>query len=66
MDDDGSSGSGIGQRWMMMTFTLMTTAAAAVDNRGGAPPLPLPSLLTDALTSLSLPALLGLPLLASS
>ena len=37
MDDDGGSGSGVGQRWMM---TTMTTATAAVDDHGGAPPSP--------------------------
>jgi hypothetical protein len=37
VDDDGGSGSGVGQRWMM---TTMTTATAAVDDHGGAPPSP--------------------------
>jgi len=67
VDDDGGSGSGVGQRWMM---TRMTTATAAVEDHGGAPPLPPPpSLLANALASLSLPALslaFGLPLLAFS
>jgi hypothetical protein len=34
MDDDGDSGSGVGQWWMM---TMMTTATVAVDDHGSAP-----------------------------
>ena len=66
MDDDGGSGSGVGQRWMT---TTTTTSVAAVDVHGGAPPPPPLSLVTAALVSLSLPALsvaFVLPLLASS
>ena len=66
MDDDGGSGSGVGQWWMM---TVMTTATVAVDDHGGAPPSPPAVSARRRVASLSLPALLmafGLPLLASS
>ena len=69
MDNDGGSGSSIGQWWMMTTMKMMTQLRWQLTTMVVPPPSLLPSLLADALASLYFPALsvaFGLPLLTSS
>ena len=69
MDNDGGSGSSIGQWWMMTMMKMMTQLRWQLTTMVVPPPSLLPSLLADALASLYFPALsvaFGLPLLTSS